>query len=121
MSLAQNRPLLEDFVAGRLSARETAQVLAELADDDEALAVVDALWAERPAGSLELPTPDLTPEQARQIERGLFRRLHRSDFGGKAIMLATEGFFGVLLAMLRPLMMAGRPGRRGARPKGTEQ
>jgi hypothetical protein len=71
------------------------------------MAVVDALWGQQPGHSAAFQLPDLASDVARSLERRLFGGLQRSELAGRTVRLGTEGFFGVLLAMLRPLLTAG--------------
>ena len=106
-ALSENLPLLNDLVAGRLPKTEMMRLLEQLVEDDEAMAVVDALWGQQPGHSAAFQLPDLSSDVARSLERRLFNGLQRSELAGRTVRLGTEGFFGVLLAMLRPLLMAG--------------
>ena len=95
--------ILQRFVQGELIGSELTGVLEHLAVSEEALARVDALWANRPVGtaiSLEETTETPVPERA---EKRLFNHIHRTDLVGHITRLGTVGFFEVILSFLRPL------------------
>lgn len=92
---------LEAFVAGQLSEEESATLIARLVEDDEALEQVDLLWQDE--FGLEGP-PGREPPDSSQIESRFFNRVRRSDLGGRAVWLGTQGLFSVFMAFLQPLL-----------------
>ncbi len=90
---------LEDFVNGHLMTAEVEAVVDHLSECEACLAIADRLWSQHLDGEI----PDLSQEVAGRIEDNLRRRIHRSELGGQATRLGTQGLLLVWWALLRPL------------------
>lgn len=110
-----SKELLRRFVAGELDEAENEAVMAQLAEDETSLALVDALWEEQPSQTAVGQLPDLDPEQARQVRRRLIRQIHQSDLALNIVKMGTQGFGSVAASLLRPLLEAPNRERRNRR------
>ena len=90
---------LESLVAGRLDKLETDAVIAHLSECEACLSIADGIWHQH----LDDDIPDLTREATGRMESILRRRIHRSELGGEATRLGTQGLLLVIMALLRPL------------------
>jgi anti-sigma factor RsiW len=97
---------LKRFVEGELDADETERMLTYLAQDDEALDVVDELWQEISFASIDEDgqVPELDDATAQEVERLLFDRIHRTDLTGDVLRLSTQAASAVYWALLRPFV-----------------
>lgn len=92
---------LEAFVAGQLSEEESATVIAYLVENDDSLEQVDKLWQEE----FDMNTvASRNDSDAKRAESRFFNRVRRSDLGGRAVWLGTQGLFSVFMAFLQPLL-----------------
>lgn len=101
--------VLEQFVDGLLESEESETILHHLAQDEESLAVVDALWQERGFVQMEgqeadAAVPALDAETAGQIERKLIDRIQRTDLTGQVVQLGTQAAGLAYWALLRPMV-----------------
>lgn len=110
-----SKELLRRFVAGDLDEAENEAVMAQLAEDETSLALVDALWEEQPSQTAVGQLPDLDPEQARRVRRRLIRQIHQSDLALNIVKMGTQGFGSVAASLLRPLLEAPNRERRNRR------
>jgi hypothetical protein len=116
-----SRKLLRKFVAGELENAEAEQVMAQLAEDDASLQIVDELWHEQPSQTAVTKLPDLEPEQARRVRRRLIKQIHRSDLAVNMVKMGTQGFGAVAASLLRPLLgNKNRGHRQKRRQKGND-
>ena len=93
---------LEEFVAGELNDTETAIITQHVADCEACLTYLDDLWAASEFSWDEPGIPHLEPHSVYNLERRLFRQIHRSSLGANTIWLGTKGIFDVLFAILKP-------------------
>lgn len=97
---------LKRFVAGELDADDVGRILTYLAQDDDALEMVDELWQEisltPPGNNDDVPVLDNATTQ--EVERLLFDRIHRSDLTGDVLRLGTQAASAVYWALLRPFV-----------------
>lgn len=96
--------LLRKFVAGELKEAEAEQVMAQLAEDEASLQLVDALWHEQPSQTAVVELPKLEPERAQRVRRRLIHQIHRSDLAVNMVKMGTQGFGSVAMSLLRPLL-----------------
>ena len=92
---------LNAFVNGLLSEEESEKVILHVSECESCLEALDQLWA----GSLftlSQETPQRDVQVAGQLERQVFRSLHREVMWGQLIWLATKGTLQVLFGVLRP-------------------
>jgi hypothetical protein len=94
---------LADLVAGHLSGARAEAVITHLSECESCLVLADRLWDEHLTELAGATIPDLDPQAAEQVERGLWRRVHRSDLGGDTVRLSTRLLLSVWVALLRPL------------------
>jgi len=92
------------LVDGRLNQSEQEQAMAHLAECDACVGKADALWAARPLAAAVRQTEELDPAVARRVERKVVKRIHRADLTGEILRLLVQGFAGVAVALVRPLM-----------------
>ncbi len=113
-----SRELLGKFVAGELEDAEAEQVLAQLAEDEASLQIVDELWQEQPSQTAVSHLPNLEPEHAKKVRRRLIQQIHRSDLAVNIVKMGTQGFGAVATSLLRPLLdTKNREGRHKRRRK----
>lgn len=110
-----SKELLRRFVAGELDEAENEAVMAQLAEDENSLELVDALWEEQPSQTAVVELPDLEPEQAQRMRRRLIHQIHRSDLAKNVVKMGTTGFSGVAMGLLRPLLDIQKRERRHRR------
>lgn len=116
-----SKELLRRFVAGELTEAENETVMAQLAEDEDSLELVDALWEEQPSQTAVVELPDLEPERAQRVRRRLIHQIHRSDLAKNIVKMGTTGFGGVAMSLLRPLLDTPKRERRNRRrPKGND-
>lgn len=111
-----SQQLLRRFVAGELDAAEAEAVMAQLAEDEASLEMVDALWQEQPSQTAVVELPDLDPERAQQVRRRIIHQIHRSDLALNVAKMGVQGFGSVAVGLLRPLLdTKNRESRRNRR------
>jgi hypothetical protein len=110
-----SRKLLRSFVAGELDQTETEQIMAQLAEDEASLQIVDELWHDQPSQTAVIQLPNLEPERAQQVRRRIIRQIHRSDLAINVMKLGTQGFSNVAMSLLRPLLDSKNRERRHRR------
>ncbi|WP_420645766.1 hypothetical protein [Candidatus Leptofilum sp.] len=99
-----SKELLRRFVAGELNDTENEAVMAQLAEDEASLEIVDALWEGQPSQTAVIKLPDLDPERAQRVRRRLIHQIHRSDLAKNVVRMGTGGFSSVAISLLRPLL-----------------
>lgn len=115
------KELLRRFVAGELDDAENETIMAQLAEDEASLELVDALWEEQPSRTAVAELPDLEPERARRVRRRLIHQIHRADLAMNVVKMGTQGFGSVAASLLRPLLdMPNRERRHRRRRKGND-
>ena len=92
---------LNAFVNGLLSEEESEKVIIHASECESCLDELDQLW-EGSLFTLSQETPPRNVQVAHQLERQVFRSLHREVMWGQLIWLATKGTFQVLFGVLRP-------------------
>lgn len=110
-----SRKLLRRFVAGELDKTETEQIMAQLANDEASLEIVDEMWHDQPSQTAVVQLPDLEPERAQRVRRRIIHQIHRSDLAINVMKMGTEGFGNVALSLLRPLLDNKNRGSRSRR------
>lgn len=110
-----SKELLRRFVAGELDDKENETIMAQLAEDEASLALVDALWEEQPSQTAVVELPDLEPERAQRVRRRLIHQIHRSDLAINVVKMGTQGFGAVAASLLRPLLNTPKRERRNRR------
>jgi hypothetical protein len=116
-----SKELLRRFVAGELDDAENELVMAQLAEDEASLELVDALWEDQPSQTAVVELPDLEPERAQRMRRRLIRQIHRSDLAINVVKMGTQGFGSVAASLLRPLLNTPKRERRNRRrPRGND-
>ena len=110
-----SQELLRRFVAGELDDTQNETIMARLAEDEDSLAIVDALWQEQPSQTAVLQLPDIEPERAQQMRRQLVQQIHRADLAVNMVRMGTTGFGRVALSLLRPLISPQNQGGKNRR------
>ena len=110
-----SKELLRRFVAGELDDAENEAIMAQLAEDDASLELVDALWEEQLSQTAVVKLPNLEPERAQRVRRRLIRQIHRSDLTMNVVKLGTQGFGSVAASLLRPLLSSHNREKRNRR------
>lgn len=113
LPLTQN--LLRQFVAGTLDKATNEQIMAQLAEDEISLELVDALWQDQPSQTAVAQLPNLEPAQARKMRRRLIHQIRRADLAVNVARLGTQGFGLVAMSLLRPLLATPNRNRRNRR------
>lgn len=114
-----SKELLRRFVAGELDDAENEAIMAQLAEDEASLELVDALWEEQPSQTAVFDLPDLEPERAQRVRRRLIHQIHRSDLAKNVVCMGTTGFGSVALSLLRPLLDTPTRERRNRRRRSS--
>ncbi len=113
--------LLRQFVAGTLDQATNEQIMAQLAEDETSLELVDALWQDQPSQTAVKQLPDIESAQAKKMRRRLVHQIHRSDLALNVVKLGTQGFGSVAMSLLRPLLGSPKQTRRNRRrPRGND-
>lgn len=98
---------LEALLADRLDGSRAESIVEHLADCDRCMALADQIWGGLAALSEDLEVPSIDAATRWDVERSVFRRIHRADAGSQLARLMTDGLLAVILALLRPLVATG--------------
>jgi len=90
------------FISGDLSVNTRDSLLAHLDTCDACLSLMDQIWADTLQQLPHARIPDLGSQQAQDVERQIFRRIHVLEVGKQALRLAFIGPITVLKGLFEP-------------------
>ncbi len=97
-------PKLQAYIDGRLPLEEIEAVERHVEQCTACLERLEALGRDAPAWPVNGHIPDLDAGTAHQLQARTFRQLRRSQLSGQTLRLGTQGFLGVVWAILRPFL-----------------
>jgi hypothetical protein len=115
MSTHPDEDTLRTLVAGELDSALKEILLEHLAVCDSCMEIADRVWEGIPGLAQTLDVPPMDLENQRLVQMRLLHRVHLANLGTQVTWMVTEGFMGVLIVLMRPLI--GR--RRGIREEGA--
>jgi anti-sigma factor RsiW len=95
---------LTRLVTGELSDAESAQLLDQIAADEEQLGQLDELWSTQPLQKMLANIADIDTETSRRVQRRLEREIQRANLAGNVVRFGTRGFAAVAAGLLRPFI-----------------
>lgn len=97
---------LRAFAEGQLPEDESQKIMELFLADDDCLQAMDHIWANQK--DMEMKIPPMDPEIAKRLESQILTRIRRSNMGGNAVRLGTEGLMKALLALIQPFIGPSR-------------
>ena len=99
---------LRKLLRGEIEPRRAREIYVLLAESDEALDLAEGIWAEESPLGAE-GSPRLSSRRGDQIERQVFRSVHRTHLAEDAARLGSGAFLHVVLELLRAALSIFRP------------